>query len=242
MKKTTLLLIAISITLTSQAQSWWSSKKIKGNGNVTTETRKVKNFERVNVNGSFDVKLVEGNEGRISIEGEENIIPYIETIVKNNKLNLKFKKNINIRTTRKLVITVSFESIEGVSLSGSGDVTVHNKIKEDAVSFSIAGSGNIKAIVNANTVKTSIGGSGDIKLKGKTNNLKCSIAGSGDVKAYDLKASNLKASIAGSGNVQTSVSKKIKANVVGSGNIYYKGKPKQIDTNSLGSGDVISRN
>ncbi len=242
MKKSIIILIAISMSLTSQAQSWWNSKKVKGNGNVTTETRKVNDFDRVNVGGSFDVRLVEGNEGKISIEGEENIIPYIETIVKNNKLKIKFKKNINIRTTKKLVVTVSFESIDGVSLEGSGNVVVNKKIKEEDISFSIAGSGNIKAMVNAKTIRASIGGSGNIKLKGSTNNLKCSIAGSGDVKAYELKTSYLKASIAGSGDIQTSVSKKIKASVVGSGSIYYKGKPKHIDTSSIGSGDVISKN
>ena len=52
----------------------------------------------------------------------------------------------------------------------------------------------------------------------------------------------LKASIAGSGDVLATVSNKIKATVVGSGSVYYKGNPSQIDSNSLGSGDVIDRN
>ena len=241
MKKQLITTLIILLSLNINAQSWWNSKKIKGNGNVVTKTRSIGSFDRVNVGGSFDVNLVAGTEGEITIKGESNIIPYIETEVKGGKLKIQFKENTNIRTTRKLVVTVPFERIRAVSLGGSGNVRVQKRMKADDASFNIGGSGNISADVDANTVKASIGGSGNIKLKGKTDNFKCSIAGSGSVKAYDLDANTLKASIAGSGSVQTSVSSKIKASVVGSGSVYYKGNPK-IDSNSIGSGDVIDRN
>ncbi|WP_166627686.1 head GIN domain-containing protein [Tenacibaculum caenipelagi] len=242
MKKLAILLLTLCFSIQSQAQSWWGSKKIKGNGNVITQTRTIKSFDKVSVGGSFDVYLVDGTEGKLTIEGEENILKYIETEVKNGSLNIHFKENTNISTTKKLVVTVPFESIEAVALGGSGNVIAEKRIKADEVSFGVGGSGNITASVDANTVKTSIGGSGNIKLKGKTDNLKCSIAGSGNVKAYDLNTSSLKASIAGSGDVQTSVSNKIKASIVGSGSVYYKGKPSHIDSDSVGSGDVIDRN
>lgn len=241
MKKQLITTIIILLSLNINAQSWWNSKKIKGNGKVVTKTRSIGSFEKVSIGGSFDVNLVDGNEGKITIKGEENIIPYIETEVRNGKLKIQFKENTNIRTTKRLVVTVPFDRIEAVSLGGSGNISVQKRMKADDASFSIGGSGNITANVDANNVKASIGGSGNIKLKGKTDNFKCSIAGSGSVKAYDLDANTLKASIAGSGSVQTSVSAKIKASVVGSGSVYYKGNPK-IDSNSIGSGDVIDRN
>ncbi len=242
MKKQLITTIVVLLSVTINAQSWWSSKKVKGNGNVITKTRSIDSFDKVSVGGSFDVNLIDGREGKITIKGEENLLPYIETEVRNGKLKVQFKENTNIRTTRKLTVIIPFEDIEAVSLGGSGNVTVKKRIEADSAAFSIGGSGNIIANVDANTVKASIGGSGNIKLKGKTDNFKCSLAGSGSIKAYDLDANSLKASIAGSGSVQTSVSTKIKASVVGSGSVYYKGNPKHIDTNSIGSGDVIDRN
>lgn len=241
MKKQLITAIIILLSLNVSAQSWWNSKKVKGNGNVVTKTRTIDSFDKVSVGGSFDVNLVDGTEGKITIKGESNLLPYIETEVRNGKLKIKFKENTNIRTTKRLVVTVPFERIEAVSLGGSGNISVQKRMKADDASFNIGGSGNITANVDANNVKASIGGSGNIKLKGKTDNFKCSIAGSGSVKAYDLDTNTLKASIAGSGSVQTSVSSKIKASVVGSGSVYYKGNPK-IDSNSIGSGDVIDRN
>jgi hypothetical protein len=242
MKKQLITIVLILLSVTVNSQSWWNSKKIKGNGKVTTETRKISSFNKVNVGGSFDVYLVDGTEGKLTLEGEENILKYIETEVKNGKLNVHFKQNTNIKTTKKLIVTIPFEKIESVALGGSGNVIAKKRIKADEVSFSLGGSGNIIASVDANTVKASIGGSGNIKLKGKGDNLKCSIGGSGNVKAYDLKTSSLKASIAGSGDVSATVNNRIKATIVGSGSIYYKGKPSDIDKTALGSGSVIDRN
>lgn len=240
MKKILLTLFILSGSF-AFAQGWWGSEKVRGNGNITTETRSVGNFDSVNVGGFFEVILVDGKEGKLTIEGEENILPYIITEVKRGKLKIKVKDNVNIKTRRKLTVTVPFQSIEAISLGGSGNVISEKTIESDKVSFSIGGSGNIKAKVAANLVTTSIGGSGNIRLKGEADRVKCSIAGSGNIKAYDLKANSLKVNVAGSGDIYVSVKEKIKANVVGSGNIYYKGNPKYVDTNALGSGDVIKK-
>ena len=242
MKKQLLTTVIILVSISINAQSWWNSEKIKGNGNVITKTISIDKFDKVNVGGSFDVNLIDGTEGKITFEGEENILPYIETTVKKGKLNIKFKENTNIKTTERLVITIPFKSIDAISLAGSGNVTVKKHMRSDDASFNIGGSGNITANVDANTVKTSIGGSGNIKLKGRADSFKCSIAGSGNVNAYELNTNSLKASIAGSGSVQTTVSSKIKASIVGSGSVYYKGNPKSIDTSSVGSGDVVDKN
>ena len=242
MKKLLITSLILTVTLSLNAQSWWNNKKIRGNGNTTTVTRSTSHFDEVSVGGSFDVLLVDGPEGKITIEGEENIIPFIITEVRNGTLKIKFKDNTNISTSKRLTVTVPFEKIDGISLGGSGNVKSEKTIKAENISFSIGGSGNIVTEVDAETVKTAIGGSGDIKLTGKSNYLKSSIAGSGSIKAYGLQTNEVKANIAGSGSIRTTVKNKIKATVVGSGSIYYKGKPKYIDVNSIGSGDAIDKN
>ncbi|HBI40742.1 MAG TPA: DUF2807 domain-containing protein [Tenacibaculum sp.] len=224
MKKTLqLLLILSSFTISMQGQSWWSSKMIQGNGNLTTTNRTVKKFDNLSVGGSMNVNLIDGKEGYIRIEAEENIMPYIETIVEGRNLKIRFKKNISIRTNKKIEVNVAIEDISSMALGGSGNINVLKTLKEEELSVSISGSGNIN-------------------LKGKAKSFDAAIAGSGNVSAYKLKAHNVKARIAGSGDIKVTVSDKIKATVVGSGNIYYKGHPDKIDTTSLGSGDIEDRN
>lgn len=241
-KKLFLTSIILTLALSVNAQSWWNSKKVRGNGNVVTETRSTGDYDGISVGGSFDVILVKGKEGKITLEGEENLLPYIETEIKGNKLKIQYKKGVNIRTTRRLTVTVTFEDIESLSLGGSGNVSSKDVIKANSLKVSIGGSGNIDAEIDAENVKASVAGSGNIKLTGNAEEMKCSIAGSGDIKAYGLQTDTTRVSIAGSGSVRVSVKTKIKASIAGSGSVYYKGNPKYVDSNSAGSGSVVSRN
>lgn len=243
LQKTVFTIILLTFTFSINAQSWFgNSKKIKGNGNVISVNRTTDSFNGVAAGGSFDVVLVKGKEGKITIEGEENIIPYIETEVSGGTLKIKYKKNTNIRTTKRLTVTVSFKDIESVALGGSGNITSKETIKANDFSVSLGGSGNIDLKIDSDTVSTNIGGSGNIDLKGNTNELKCSIAGSGSIRAYDLITDELNATIAGSGSIKTTVKNKINAKLVGSGSVYYKGNPKHIDSKSVGSGSIVERN
>lgn len=238
--KLSIVLFLSSFAINSQ--NWGNGEKVKGNGNIITETRTTSEYDEISAGGSFDVVLVKGKEGSIKIEGEENIIPFIEIEVKNGNLQIKYKRNANISTTKKMTITVPFTKISKVSLGGSGSITNENVIKTTDFSASLGGSGNIKLTIETTSMSVNIGGSGNIELSGKTNEFECSVAGSGNVNAFDLNAEVTNATIAGSGNIKTTVTKKIKAKVVGSGNIYYSGNPAEKDVKSVGSGKIIHQN
>jgi hypothetical protein len=242
MKKLIITAIVFTMTLSVNAQKWWGNERVKGNGNVTTITRSTGDYDGVGVGGFFDVILVKGTEGKVKIEGEENLMEYIITEVKKGVLQIKVKKGVNIKTTRRLTVTVPVKQIDQVSLGGSGNVSGDLLLKADDFGVSLGGSGNIDLRVDADNVSSSIGGSGNIKLQGKANYMKSSIAGSGTIKAYELQVNSIKATIAGSGDIRISVKDEIKATVAGSGSIYYKGNPPKIKTKSVGSGSVRSRN
>ncbi|MDG2193245.1 MAG: DUF2807 domain-containing protein [Polaribacter sp.] len=242
MKKIILTSILLTIVFSINAQSWWGGKRVRGNGNVVTETRNTANYDAISVGGSFDVVLVKGKEGDIRIKGEENLIEHIITEVSGDKLKIRFKRNVNIRTTRKLVVTVPYKDLEKISLGGSGNIRSSETLKADRFSMNVAGSGSIHLNLAADTVKSSVTGSGNINVSGNATNLTCSITGSGNINAYGLKVVATSVKVTGSGNIKTTANQSIDAKVVGSGNIYYKGKATHIKSKSIGSGDVIDRN
>ena len=238
MKKFTIIIILLAFTANVNAQ--WYGKKIKGNGNVVTKTRNVSEYDQIAVAGSFDVKLVAGKEGKLTIKVEENLLEYLITEVKDGKLKIKWEKGVNINTTKELLVTVPFEDIDAVSLAGSGDVFSEDTIKTDNLKVALAGSGDVQLIINATSISSAISGSGDIKLKGSSENLKCAIAGSGDINGYELVSNNVEVSIAGSGDIKVNAKENLKARISGSGDVYYKGNPRQ-DVKVSGSGSVSSR-
>ncbi len=212
--------------------------RVKGNGNVVNKTRSVGNFDKIDVSGSFDVTLVKGNEGEIKIRIEDNLLSYLETYVEGGKLKIKWKKGTNINTTKGVHLTVYFNDIEAVGLSGSGEIVSNDLIKSDNFDIAVTGSGDIDLNVDANKIKAAISGSSDIQLKGSTDEFTATISGSGDIEAFELKSKKATVKISGSGDMELSVSEELTARVSGSGDIKYKGNPRIEDIKVSGSGEI----
>ncbi|MDY7395596.1 head GIN domain-containing protein [Aureibaculum sp. 2210JD6-5] len=235
MKKLIILFAIVLFAMPSHAQL----KKVKGNGNVTNTTRTVSDYDKIGISGSFDVKLVAGAEGKITIEAEDNLLEYLITEVDGDHLKIKWEKGINVRTTKKILITIPFKDIEEVALAGSGDVISNDIIEADNFKAALSGAGDFTLKLKVNSLKSAISGSGDMNLSGSATNFDCAISGSGDVDANDLVTDNASVRIAGSGDVSVHVKEELDAKVSGSGNVSYKGNPK---TNSKvsGSGSIRS--
>lgn len=239
MKKVTVLLIALLTVGVTSAQ--WG-KKIKGNGKVITEERSTGDYNSIAVAGWFDVALVDGREGELTLEGEENLLEYIITEVKNGKLTVKVKKGYYLKSSSwdkgNINITIPFESINALSMSGSGDIVGKKTIKATDFETSMSGSGDMELTVEATNATVSVSGSGDMSLAGTAKNVEIKISGSGDIKAYDLSADNVTATVSGSADIKVTANEVLTARVSGSGDIYYRGNPKKVDSKTSGSGDI----
>jgi len=233
--KSTILLFTLTLSFgCSYAQ------KVKGNGKSINKTRSVGNFDAVAVAGSFDVYLVEGDEGKLDITVEENLESYLITEVNNGTLKIKWKNGVNIRTSSKTEITVHFKKINSLAMAGSGDIVGKDKIKGNSLKVAVAGSGDIKVEMDVQELDTAISGSGDVELSGSAREFEAAVSGSGDVDAYDLKVDKAELKISGSGSIGANVQSEIVARVSGSGNIKYKGNPRIEDIKVSGSGKISS--
>ncbi len=224
----------------SYAQSWYG-EKIKGNGNQKTEKRSTAEYDEVKLLGYFDVDLIAGKEGEITIQAEENLLPYIKVETEGNVLKIYQEKGKNLQSSRgkKILITVPFEKINAVALSGSGDVNTKNQIKTDNFSATLSGSGDLNLDIDATEVEAKLSGSGDVRLKGKSDKLTAKISGSGDVTANNLISKDVEAGISGSGDIRVNCSGSLNARVSGSGDIFYSGEPTSKDTKVSWSGTII---
>lgn len=236
LKQSIIFITLVFISMNAMAQ--WGKKNIKGNGIVTTKTISTSDYDEIAVTGSLDVHLQKGDEGSIAVTTDENLQEYIEVTVKGNKLSLRVKKDYSVSTKKGIHITVPFETLENISLTGSGDIDTKDVIEATTMKVSLTGSGDIVLALNAFNVDSSVTGSGDVTLSGNTNTLNVSVTGSGDFKGYDLKANNTDVTVSGSGDARVFAGKSIKARVNGSGDIVYKGNPEQKDTKVAGSGNI----
>ena len=235
--KTTITAFLVLITLSAFAQPW---KKIEGNGKIKKESREVGSYTAVSSAGSWDVMIAYGTSKAIEIEGDDNLVPYIETEVVAGTLKIKSKKYYNLSSRRKIVVYVNVTELTGVSLAGSGDMIGNGNFTNDGkTTFSLAGSGNINiGFKNIEKANVSIAGSGNVNLKGSADEVTVSIAGSGNANCEDVVANDVEVSIAGSGSAKVNANKSLKSSIAGSGDVYYKGTATNIKKSVLGSGKV----
>lgn len=238
MKKSIVLLVALLMAFATQAQ-----KEIRGNGNLKTITRTTSDYEGIKCAGSFDYVLVSGSEGKITIEGEENLLEHIVTEVKDGNLIVRTADKIwlNSSDNKTIKIIIPFMDIKTVSLAGSGDLWNDDKITASDFKASLAGSGDMVLNIESTSVNAKIAGSGNLTLKGNTNDLEADIAGSGNFHGFDLNANNTDVVVAGSGDADVVCKEYLKARVSGSGDITYRGNPKKEDTKVVGSGNIESK-
>jgi hypothetical protein len=235
MKKSAILIGLFLLISSAQAQN-----RITGNGNVTTKKVSTGSYDKVDVAGFYDVFLVSGKEGDITIEGESNLLEHISITVEGSTLRIATEKGKRINTSRgkNIVVTVPFESLNEVSLTGSGDIKGKSTIKATNFETNITGSGDITLDVEASQIDARITGSGDLVLKGKTGEFSCEITGSGDLSAFGLESGKVNSTVSGSGDCKVTCTDSLQARISGSGDIQYKGDPKHKDTKVSGSGSI----
>ncbi|MDP6908661.1 MAG: head GIN domain-containing protein [Flavobacteriales bacterium] len=238
-----------------------SCEFVTGQGPIVTKQMKVQSFDAIELDGSFNVELNQGTVQKVVAEGQENIIEKLVLEVQDDVLHLRLKPG-NYRNF-KLTVKITVPTIEGMNLSGSGDISIGTFVELEKLEVELDGSGDIRtegAMEVLNNVEIDLDGSGDIKLKlkavkveadldgsgiiileGKTDKLEVSLDGSGDINTYDLKASKSEASIGGSGDIRVYASDKLDASISGSGDIRYKGNP-EVESEVDGSGTVKASN
>lgn len=239
-----IFLLSFIAVNTMSAQSWLNSKKVKGNGNTVTKTRTVSEYDQVALTGSMDVRLVAGQEGSLKVQAEENLIQYITTEVRGGKLEIAVEKGYSLEPSgnRDIVITVPFRDLDGVHLTGSGDVSATDMIKSENFETKLTGSGDIKLALTAKNARASITGSGDMELRGSAEDFNCKVTGSGDINASDFKCDRVDATVTGSGDITVYVTEELRASVPGSGDIKYRGNPKKEDFKTIGVGSISKQN
>jgi hypothetical protein len=189
---------------------------LEGSGKKKVEHRKVDSFNKIDIDGVFDVKIELQKKQGVEIIGDDNILPHIVTKSAGNTLVITSDKSICPRLS--LQVNISQDNIEKVDSDGSNDI-------------------NISGVKNKNFAVT-LKGARDGRASGNTGKFTARISGSGNLRARDLRAEDVSIAVVGSGDAEVYASGKLNASIDGAGDISYFGRPKDISRRVTGVGDI----
>jgi hypothetical protein len=191
--------------------------RVTSSGKTISETRTVSGFDQVTLSGAGDLYIEQGDKEALTIDADSNLMPYLTSVVKDGRLVLSIKPNINIAFSQTIVYHLTVKDIHDVQIEGSGKVQ-SDAIKTTDLQLGTSGSGSflIKDL-QATTLKASTGGSGKFELTGKATDIRIDINGSGKFDCPDLESTTSQVTINGSGNSNVWAKDSLTVNINGSG-------------------------
>lgn len=214
-----ILLVILSICLLQ------SCEVKTGSGNIERQGRALQEFHSVNVGGSFEVVIRKGNNYKVTIEADDNILEDIETNVSGGRLKIEYRDGVNIRNA-DVKVYVETPELTAVTASASAEVKVEGVLNSDkTLEFHASSSASIEAEIDAPAAEADASSSGTITLKGRTKDLDTQASSAGQIEAGELLSESTKAQASSGGSISVHASLKLNGQASSGGSINYRGEP-----------------
>lgn len=238
---------------------------------IQTKNFELSQFSSISVSGLADLIIDQQTDlttpHRVTVEAEEDLIPYLSCEVRDDRLHLGFNvpwwdfsfwlvkwlsfanKHVNYHVTLKNFSgcslngsgTVTAENLQSdhckLSLSGSGKYII-NTLQSKETKIRVSGSGSVKlGELAGETLDASFSGSGKLEASGKVTQQTLRLSGSGTFDTPNLETQETSLHISGSGSAKLNVQQRLDVHISGSASIRYHGNP-QIEKHISGSGSI----
>ena len=205
---------------------------------TSTRVISTQGYDIIEARGPIDIQLKKGTEGQIAVTTRENLHPHLKVASDGSRLEIYLKRGLHNKRNIRYTVTIPFQSLSKISLSGSGVIHTEDPIHEKTLEVKLSGSGDIDLDLETEKTAIEVNGSGDINLCGSSKNLDVKISGSARLNSEHMESQNTAIKISGSGSARVVAQHSLKAKISGSGNIRFKGNPNQMNHKVSGSGTI----
>jgi hypothetical protein len=201
---------------------------LEGSGDVVVESRSVPEFDRVALKGCGEVFLTQGDRGSISVEVDDNLLPYITTEVVQGELILSFTEEIKdrvIEPTAGIRFNVGFKELEAVNIYGAGVIKA-SSLDVDQFEVNLYGAGDITLRdVFAEKLEVLVPGAGKVEIHGRVQEQEVLLSGVGSYEGQNLESEIAKVALRGLGGARLWVTEFLNVEISGAGGVSYYGSP-----------------
>lgn len=185
-------------------------------------------FERLEVAGSAQVRLIQGDRDQVFIAGGPDVQKSIDVeLLRDHRLVIRPAGGWKFWSSSRLQVDVLVRQLSQLVISGNSDVHVVGPLSAERLSVHISGAGQARFDeLTADQLRFVVSGAGDGQLRGQVRELTLQVSGKGKLLAEHLRASRATVSISGIGHAGLWVSEELRINVSGIGTVEYWGAPE----------------
>ena len=187
----------------------------------------VGSFERVRIDGAFDVNIATGRSPRAVVSGDPRTLELVEVRVDGPTLTVRRRGDTAFRAAAApLTVTLASPTLRSVIVIGGARVQIAG-MKTERADLSVAGSGTIAVVgLAAEQANASVAGTGAITLAGRARHLRLSTNGVGTIDAAKVDADDLMVRLDGPGETRAQARYTAAVSSGGSGRVIVAGKAK----------------
>ncbi|MBT4594724.1 hypothetical protein HOD08_02495 [bacterium] len=230
MKKIVLLAVAVfgwSSCRALDASKMWG-QEIPGSGKAVTVEHKLDEVSKVKFEIPGILVVEQGNEDRIFVSADDNLINLIKLNVKDGELCIALDLSDPIRPASPMQFHLFVNKLSDIKIVGGSQQVEVGAIKNRDFGVELVGSGTVHLVdVEASRFKVKVQGTGNVLAEVvKSNNVKLDIVGEGGIGVKNVFTNKLKIESAGSGKigVRGILAKELEADVKGAGFIECDGR------------------
>ncbi|MCB2411632.1 DUF2807 domain-containing protein [Demequina sp. TTPB684] len=192
-------------------------------GETTTEARALDGFTQIEMGGSADLFVTEGESFSIDVTTDSSLQEHVTTDVSGTTLKIEQHYSI-IGASPAVTVSVTVPDLTRLEVSGAAEVQVRSVVAE-ALDVEISGAGDVDLAADAQDLTVSVSGAGTVTAHGTVGEGRLAVSGAGGIVGEDLTVGDASVSVSGAGSVSVRVRETLDANVSGAGNVIYFGDP-----------------
>lgn len=196
---------------------------IKGSGNIIKETREVSGFHGIEVGGAFEVVLIKSNTEKVTLEVDDNLMPYVTTIVRGGILEIDNEKEF--RDPTKLKVSIYYISMDKIRLSGAASLMSDDVLKSESLEIHASGASDMELELDTEDLEADFSGASKIKFNGRAKSVDVETSGASVYQALELETENYRIDASGAAVARIWVNGKLNLEASGASSVRYKGSP-----------------
>jgi hypothetical protein len=192
----------------------------------------VGSYDRVRVDGPFEVHIVAGGSPRATAKGSEAILSRLDLKVEGTTLAVRLgpggwgEMPKAAASQTPVVVTLSTPQLNTILLTAGAQVTA-SKIKAQRLELNVTGSGALAVDgVQADQLTALLVGTGSIRLAGRANRARLSSNGAGTIDAAALSVADLTVRVDGTGETRANARNTAQVTTTGLGKVTVLGTAK----------------
>jgi hypothetical protein len=233
------ILILVTVLMISLKLNIDKIETIEGSGNMVTDTRPMDVFSRINVAGNFKVMLEQGDNHGVTIDTDDNFLPFISTEVVGNELIIKFDQKTYLH--KQIDVYITFSKLDELSMTAGANTETVTTLNGQTIKMLARAGAMASLSLNYDEVHLDALAGSMIDLAGTAKKLTVESNAGAQIRAGDFIVEVCKISANAGSQNDIYVTQNLDASASSGSQIRFAGNPEVKNISTSSGGNVSPR-